>query len=81
MEKESNIGLGAESLELGFSFFGLQNLLDSIMTSAIVRVFAWLVCVLLAIVFGVMFIIGSADLLKSKKAAGSAVTIENQIEG
>lgn len=66
-QKESNIGLGVESLELGFSFFGLQNLLDSIMTSAIARVFAWLVCVLLAIVFGIMFIIGSADLLKSKK--------------
>lgn len=80
MEKKSNISFGIKSINISFlSSFRIPQLLDYIMTSFIVRATVWLVCVLAAIAFGAMFLIGSVNLLKGDKSAKN-VSIESQEE-
>lgn len=80
MEKKSNICFGIKNININLlSTFRISQLLDYIMTSFIVRATAWLICVLAAIAFGAMFLIGVVNLIKSDKTTQHA-SIESQGE-
>ncbi len=67
IEDNPTIGFGAESFEFSMnSMFRIPELLNYIMQSFLIRGVAGLACVALAFLFGVMFLVGSAGLIKGK---------------
>ncbi|MGR3317014.1 MAG: hypothetical protein ACUZ8O_00825 [Candidatus Anammoxibacter sp.] len=79
MENKFNIGIGIESFDFDLSFGLPGQLLDAVMNSSIVRLLGGFVCVMLAFMFGIMFIIGSVGLIHGKKT-GQNVVVESQTE-
>ena len=80
MDKESDIGFGVKSIEFDLSFSIPGQLLDAVMGSGIVRLLGGFACVMLAFMFGVMFIIGSVGILNGKRAEQNVIAVENQNE-
>ncbi len=74
-DDENDISFGAERFSFGFSFLLTKNLMEKITGSSIGQWIAALLILMLAAMFGIMFIIGSAGLLKSEKRI-ETVTIE-----
>lgn len=74
------LSLGVESLEFSFnSMFRIPELLNYIMTSILARGVAWLLCVVLALGFGIMFLIGSVALIKGKSGdSNEKVVVESE---
>ncbi|MGR3219133.1 MAG: hypothetical protein ACUZ8H_04850 [Candidatus Anammoxibacter sp.] len=78
MGDDNNIEFGVKDFSLDLSFSMPGQLLDAVMYSGIVRLLGGLVCVMLAFLFGIMFIIGGVSLINGKKAEQKVVVVESQ---
>lgn len=65
---EGKGGVNISTIDIGVFEFGLQGIIDRFMASGFVRGITTLVCLFLALVFGLMFLIGGVNLIKGGKA-------------
>lgn len=77
--KDIKEGINVSTIDIGIFEFGLQGIIDRFMASGFVRGITTLVCLFLALVFGLMFLIGGVNLIKGGKATESARTAEVEV--
>lgn len=78
-DKEHEDGIDVSAVNVHMFDFDLQDFLSKLMTSSIVRGAGTLVSLLLAFVFGVMFLVGGIGLVKGKhseKSGAESVAVE-----
>ncbi len=80
-ENESVDGIEVSSLDVHMLDLEVKSFLEKIMTSNIIRGAGTLLVLALGLMFGIMFLIGSVGLLKSKSGTENVAAVESVEEG